>query len=255
MTEQQAKQVLLRYRPGSPDAAEPDIVEALAQVRQSPELQAWFDTHCAMQQAIRTQFKRISPPPGLKEQILSERKAHTAGFWPKTPTALATALAALAVLVFLAVLWLKPYLDRPDEDSLVFYRSQVIGQVLRAYSMDLETNSLASVRSYLAEKHADTGWALPKSLESLSVTGCGVIGWQTTKVSMICFHSGRTADVREPDLFLFIASRSEVPKAPSPAGAPQFSKSGKLVSASWSANGEVYVLETLGDEKTLHDYL
>ena len=68
----EAKTVLLLYRPGTADAEDPQVAEALALAKQSPELARWLAEHTARQASLRGQFRRIPVPAGLKEQILAE---------------------------------------------------------------------------------------------------------------------------------------------------------------------------------------
>src|SRR5260370_3765428 len=73
MTNQQAKEILMLFRPGTDDPADPDFARALALAKGDPELASWFDEHCQAREAIRVRFKAIAVPEGLKEQILAER--------------------------------------------------------------------------------------------------------------------------------------------------------------------------------------
>ena len=75
MNSQDAKQILLLYRP-SVDRDDPDFAEALALTKVDAELDAWFKQHCSFQNAASSAFRQIPVPEALKEQILSERKAH-----------------------------------------------------------------------------------------------------------------------------------------------------------------------------------
>src|SRR5436190_735159 len=74
LTNQEAKEALLLYRPGISDARDAEFVEALACARKDPELERWFQEHCAVQGVLRDKFRQIAVPEGLKEQILSERQ-------------------------------------------------------------------------------------------------------------------------------------------------------------------------------------
>ena len=152
MTEQEARRILLLYRPGSPDARDPEVVEALALVRQSPELQKWFDQHCATQAAITAGFKKTPVPEGLKEQILSERKSHTAGFWPKKPASMAAAAAVLAAIIAIVVFITGPEWSRVNETGFTAYRARMVYTALEAYRMDIETNDVGAVGSYFARR-------------------------------------------------------------------------------------------------------
>ena len=52
MDSRQAKEILMRYRPGSADASDPEFALALEQVKHDPQLARWFDQHRAFQDAV-----------------------------------------------------------------------------------------------------------------------------------------------------------------------------------------------------------
>ena len=66
----EAKEVLLLYRPGSTDAADPQIAEALELASRDPELRRWFDQHSAFQKAMCAKFQQIEVPAHLKASLL-----------------------------------------------------------------------------------------------------------------------------------------------------------------------------------------
>src|SRR5208282_6795153 len=100
MNRDQAKTVLLLYRPGTTDTGDPEIAEALTLATQDSELTRWLVEHCARQEAMRAGIRKITVPAGLKEQIVSEQAARgRTGFrWQRA------ALAAVAAIVVLVVL-------------------------------------------------------------------------------------------------------------------------------------------------------
>jgi len=75
VTINEAKFNLLLDRPGTEDAKDAGIGEALKLARIFPELADWHVAHCAGQMNIRQLFRQIEPPAGLKEQIISEHAA------------------------------------------------------------------------------------------------------------------------------------------------------------------------------------
>ena len=84
-------------------------------------------------------------------------------------------------------------------------------------------------------------------------TGCGVLPWHQSPVSMVCFSTGRRRDQR-PDMFLFVVGSSDVRNAPA-AGETKFAPVNSLYTASWTADGRTYVLAIEGDEASLRRYL
>lgn len=254
MTRDEAKRILALYRPWATDADDPEFSEALELTRQDQELGQWFKQHCAAQAALRSRLVKITPPPGLKEQILSERRAGLSlPFWRK-PALVATALV-IVIAVGVVGGWLTHTLRQSDELNFTAYRSRMVSTALRLYGMDLETNNLAVIQNYLAQHQGRTDYALPKPLTQTTATGCGVLSWQGNPVTMICFHSGQPLPPgTKTDLFLFVMDRKAAEHVPAGAS-PVFTRVNKLTTASWADGDVVYVLAGTGDEDFLRKFL
>jgi len=251
MNRDDAKNVLLLYRHGTADAADPQVIEALALVERDKELARCFGEHCARQEILRAKFRQIPVPAGLKEQIISEQAAQEKIiFW--RPRVLLAAAAVIVALVALAPLWFP---HRANDDTFAIYRGRMVGVALRGYSMDLATNNPAQIRAFLAESSAPADFVLPAPLEKTATTGCAIESWQGAKVSMICFRTGKPLPpLQQSDLWLFVIDRAAVKNAP-PAGARQFVRVNKLMTVTWTHGDKLYVLGMEGDEQTLRQYL
>ena len=250
MNRQQAKEILILYRPRGGGLPDPEVGEALALAESDAELARWFEQHRAFQAALQDKFRQIPVPEGLEEQILSERKVQTATFLRRPAVRLALAFALILLFAGLAVVWLQPHEDK----TFSGFRQRIGQTVARQYPrMDLETNDLDQIHQFLAQRgHGD--YVLPKGLEKTASTGCALLTWQGRPVTMICFNSGKTPKAAAPDLFLFVVARADVPKAPV-AGAPQFDQTGRLATASWTQGDRTYMLGTIGDAELLRPYL
>ena len=251
MNTNEAKTILLLYRPGTADADDPRVAEALALAKCDPELAEWLQAHCARQEALRSKFRQITPPAGLQEQIISEQAARQKIIvWRRNAV---FALAAVIVaLIALAPLWLP---HRPHYDTYATYRDRMASIALRGYGMDMTTNNPAAVRAYLAQNHAPADYALPGPLENTAMAGCAIQDWQGAKVSMVCFRTGKPLPPGEQsDLWLFVIDRSRVKDAP-PAGSRQFVQVSRLQLVTWTQGDKLYVLGTTGDEQALKRYL
>lgn len=255
MTEQQAKAILFVYRPDTADDHDPEYAEALAFARQHSALQEWLTKRCAVQQALRTRFRQIATPEGLKEQIISEHRALTMHQRWRRPAALVAVAAVIATLIAVASLWLRPHTEPEEKVDLATFRNRMVGAVLRQYTMSLETNDLGQIRDHLAQRQSPADYVLPGPLKKIASTGCGVLSWQDRRVSMICFHSGKPLPPGEQtDIFLFVVDRSALPDTT--AGyTPQIAKVKTLVTASWTQGENVYVLATEGDESAIRRFL
>jgi len=255
MNRDDAQNILLLYRPGMADAADPQIAEALALAKQDAELARWLDEHCRRQEILRAKFRHIPVPAGLREQIISEHAAQEKIIvWWRHPAL--TAVAAILVILFAlaAVRW---QLARPDhaDNTLAIYRSRMVGVALRGYAMDLATKDPGQIRAFLKQNHAPADYVLPAPLGNVALTGCAIESWQGVKVSLICFRAGKSLPAGQPgDLWLFVVDRASVKNAPS-APRPQLARVNQLMTATWSQGDTLYLLGTAGDEQTIRRLL
>jgi len=246
----EAKSILLLYRPGTADADDPQVAEALALAKRDAELMDWLAAHCARQEALRAKFRQITVPAGLKEQIIIEEAAHKRISSRRRNALLAVAAIGVALIV-LAPLW---FARQPRDDTFAIYQSRMARLTL-SYRMDLTTNNPAQIRAYLAVNNAPADYVLPSPLEKTTTTGCAVENWRGAKVSMVCFRTGRPLPPgQSSDLWLFVIDRVAVKDAPD-TGAPRFAQVNNLMTATWTAGDKLYVLGTEGDEAVLRQYL
>jgi hypothetical protein len=205
--------------------------------------------YSALQEAIRAKFRQTTVPEGLKEQIISERKAALQS--QSRRRVLALAMVVVLGLLLLPKLFQMP--GNPTEDiSFTAFRQWSAGLVARYPKMDLATNDLAPIRQMV--QRAGGAYVLPKALEATTPTGCAtnLMKWNGHPVAMICFHSGKTGNPAVPDLFLLMTDRSGVIGAP-PEKSPQFGKIARMTTASWSDGEKTYVLAA-GEEAEIRKY-
>jgi hypothetical protein len=164
--------------------------------------------------------------------------------------ALARVACVLVVATFLTVFFIR----RAQRDFSV-YRQRVVAQALRpSYSMDMETNNLAGINTYLAGRHAPADYVLPPNLKSAVPAGCAVIDWHGKLVTMLCFRSGRPLGPGEvADLWLFVANQDDVVNAPTSVSRV-VTEADRMATASWSQGGQLYTLGVIGDEGVLQKY-
>jgi len=249
MTSQEAKEVLLLYRPDT-DRDDPDFTPALEQLRNDAELKRWFEQHCAMQKAVFDSFEHISVPEGLKEQILSERRAHTSLGALRSARVLVAAAVAVLLLIGITIFYTRP----PKRIEFSTYQLRMAGITIRYPKMDLYTADLGEMRRYLAEHGGQKDYVLPARLEKMKGTGCKIFDWRGKRVSMLCFNSGKNAKPKDPDLFLFIVDRSAV-QGPATQGSPEIAAVRSLTTASWVSGNKTYFLAASGDQKFLKEHL
>jgi hypothetical protein len=247
----EAREILILFRPGTADEEDPYFHQARQMARTEPELARSFKEHCEAYVALRRKFQAIPIPPGLKEQILSERIVQRPPFQRYWGPLLAAA-AVLALMVSIDTgLW--PFHSRSDQYAP--YRKRMTETALRGYSMDLRTTDPAQIHDFLKKKNAPADYSLPAGLQTAAVAGCVVSSWQGHPVSLICFKTGRPLPPGDQsDLWLFVADRMAVANAP-PTGGPVFARVNKAATVSWSEGDKTYLLAAVGDEALLRRYL
>lgn len=251
MTNQEAKEILKLYRPGSADATDPAFTEALALCERDTELKTWFESHCALYAALRAKFRQIAVPEGFKEQIIAERRAHTTPIWQRA-VLVAGALAA----VIMVALQVREHWRPSEPRDFAAYSVFMESLAMRGYAMDANLTNLDQIRMFLSQRQAIADYVIPPDLQkNARPVGCVATTWQGKNVSMICFQSGRPlAAGQQSDLWLFISDQTIVRDAPK-KGTPTFASGSGIVSASWTVGNRTYVLAAQGDQQFLSKFV
>jgi hypothetical protein len=226
----EAKQLLLLYRPESAEAPDPGTAAALALLDEDADLREWFEKEREFQRALRQKLRQLPAPAALRERILADSKVVRLPPRWRHPAWLAAA-AAILLLLGLAVL----QLGSRAPDRFADFRSRMVGTVLREYRMDIETNSMAQVRRFLASQGTPADYQVPAGLDRLKLTGAGALRWRGHPVSMVCFDRGGGVM-----LFLFVMPRAAAKDPPS--AAPSVAQVNKLLTASWTEGDKAYIL-------------
>jgi len=246
MNSQQAKEFLMRHRPVAGAPLEPDLAEALEQVKQDPDLARWFERHQMLQSVIRDRLRQISPPADLKDRILAGMAGEKIVWW-RNPVF--QGLAAAATIALAATLAWSLFQPRED-NSFPAYREAMVRGVQRLYGMDIETNDVEAIRGFLAGNNGHADYQAPAGLERLPHAGCAIMRWRNKRVSMVCYESGSETDL----FYLLVVNRDEFTDAP-PDEPPLFDRIGRLTAASWSRGDKTYILAGSGDANSLRQYL
>jgi hypothetical protein len=245
MDSSQVRKILELYRPGTTDALDPQMAEALQAVQHDPELAKWFDEHCGSYIAIRNKLKQIEVPPDLKRKILLENVGRRKIIPFNRPAVWLAAAAAIVLLAGGAWLTFAP----GKNNGFAAYKQREVLQVQRGYAMTMTSTNLAEIRDFLRAKRSVADYALTKGLEKLTGEGCADLHWHGKPVAMVCFNVGP-----KKDIYLFVANRSDFANVPAP-GKTKFERIHKLTAASWTTADKVYILAGAGDESELRQYL
>lgn len=250
MDRSQAKKVLALYRSDSPDAADPQIAEALEAAERDPELAAWFEQHRDTQAAIRAKFREIHVPPDLKRRILDAHVDHRKVIRLFGPMTLG--LAAAAVIMISASFWLfYPATDNP----FLRYREHMARSVQRRiYFKDMVNGDLTQIGNYFRTNGAPTDEALPANLLKLPIEGGTVVTWDNHRVSLLCLDGSDKGAAGKNDIWVFVAHSIDIPKGPDKKN-PTFEKIGNFMTASWAADNSIYLIVGGDTQQDLQKYL
>jgi hypothetical protein len=244
MNSQQAKQVLVGYRPGIDDTSDPQIAEALRQLEQDPELALWFEQLQRADEIIRSRLREMSAPTDLKQRILAEQKIARPNFAWRKPLLIA---AAAAVIVMSVVsLW---FFQRNASNGLNAYRADMVRYVSSSYSSTfIKATNFDELRQILASRNWPSDFVVPDRLQSVTVIGGSAVEWKGHKVALACMKDGRRG------LWLFTIEKAALPDAPK-TESPQIEEIESMPTAAWSQDGRSYLFAVQGDETLLKKYL
>ncbi len=238
-----AKRILIAYRPGSNDDRDPEVAQALELMRTERGLQVWLEEQAAFHRTMRAALRSIPIPADLKERILAQRKI-IAPFW-RRPETLVLAAACLALALVVSALWVK----RPGEDrSFAGFRARMVGFALREYRMDILTNDLVQIQEYLRREARPWELNLTPGLQATPLMGAASLSWQGQPVSMVCFSLPR-----KEILYMFVLDQTALRTGRIPDPQPHLEPIRGIMTASWSADGKVYLIAANTDESTLRE--
>ncbi len=241
MNRDEAKQILLLYRPGTADAEDPQIVAAMELARRDAELGAWFNEQVQFHRFIRGKLRAIEVPPHLKAMLLARSAIIAPQPWWARPVSaiwLGTAAVVCGIILSVALLWPRPGISLQFAD----FQERMVSEVQRQYVMDWKTSDMTQLRASIAAHGGQADYGVPPGLARLKLTGGGVLKWQSNPVSMLCFDRGEGRM-----LFLFVMKRDAV-KHPPPVRNPELGVVHNFMTASWTSGDNAYVLAGEGEK-------
>jgi len=242
MNRDQAKEILLRYRPGRDDATDPQVAEALMLVDWDPELARWFEQQQRADAAIRAGLREAHVPDDLKQRILAEEKIVRADFGRRKPMMLA---AAAAILLAGAI---SGWVYWREVNGWSAYRAEMVHYVASSYNMYIKADNFDELRQVLAQRQWPTDFIVPDRLQSVTVLGGGAMQWKGHKVALACMKQNNR------NLWLFVIDKAGIPNAPD-AETPRLMIIEDMPTAAWSQGDNAYLLAARADEAFLKKYL
>jgi anti-sigma factor RsiW len=262
MTRDEARLILQSCRPGSQDAADPQFAEALALVKQDPELAAWFEQQQKFDALVGGSLRQVRPPARLKAEILalvksveSPAESPVSVWWRNLfawNSPVSWALAACVVVPFIVViLGLVIYLKGPvNLGRFADFSAQMVQAALHdPHHVDAGASDMKQAVAWLGAHHGENNLVLPAALNGNGLMGCRVLDWHGQKVSMLCYQFSGSTHVD-----LFVAEAGMFSDAP-PPDKPHFASSDGAPTASWSHDGKAYLLVGHGDPAVLEQLL
>lgn len=232
MNREEAQFILHAYRASGEDAHDPQFKEALALVRNDPELARWFAREQALDAAIAERIHCVPPPPDLATQLLLGRKVIRPRPWWRKPAWIAAA-ASVVLLISAASLLL---LRRNGETEFASFRGTMIEASLDMRKhIDVMGLDADELKQWLIENRGHPGFVLPPVLAGKGIMGCKVLDWHGHRVTLLCLKfGGKHVDV-------FVVNESDLPGV-SVGAAPDFSSERGMTTATWRREGKIYFL-------------
>lgn len=249
MDNRQAREILALYRPGTMDAADPQVAEALDLAKRDGELGAWFEQHCAMNSAIHGKVKSIPVPSGLKRKIIIERPAG-----PRVvPMARVVWWLAAAAAIAVAAILVWNNINVKPENTYTAYRARMVSLIERGYYMQKTVTNQTELRDFFASKNAATDYTLPKNVDQLTGYGGSVFAFNNHPVELLCLRD-QTLPPPVSDVWVFVIKKSSLPDGPK-ADKPDYLPFNDLTTVSWASGDTLYLMAGKNGRKDLERYL
>lgn len=242
MDSAEARRKLLLYRPAV-DRDEPEFAEALAMAARDTELGDWLRRRIEADAAIGARLAQVAAPEDLAAKIIRERPVP---FPARHRWRSVLQWAAIAVILAGLAGW---WLETQPRNSFSAYEQYLAGMLGHNYRMSLESADMRRIRSYLKNNQAPADFALGTPLQSATPLGCATLSWNANPVSMVCF-----TDPSKRKIFLFVVNQGAIPDPPAGA-APTIRQVGDFSIASWTTNGQAYLLTVKGGPDILQKFL
>ncbi len=244
MNHEEAKEILISYRPNSGDAQDPVFAEALALAERDPELGEWFAREQEFDARMRGAVRALQPPADFHAspkvaKFPGAKSFSRSGMW----------LAALAACLVVGVGIFC--LGRKDRIPLATLSAGMAPLVDRhQHEFEASPAKMDEVRRWFAERGAPSEFTVPRSLKEARGMGCEVVMVKDAKVSLLCFSNGHGGVAH-----LYVIHRDQLADAPGAKAGPVFRTEGPYAVAVWSDEKYTYLLAERGTEDSVRTIL
>lgn len=246
MHNREARAILSTHRSGEGGIDEARLQEALLKVEADAEMARWWNEDRELDRVIASKLGAMRVPAGLKERITSSAERRQTIIRPIWTRA---ALLAAACIIGMAVLfssWRGPF---QPAASMADYRDEMVSFIKVAPNLELETSDMGRVKDFLSNAKAPAQFTIPEKLQSYEPIGCRVLRFRGEDVSLVCFKLGGDRLAH-----LFVTNPKTV-RTRAGASAPDFASSHGWMTATWSEDGQTYLLAVKGDRAATEKFL
>lgn len=248
MDNREARSILSAHRAGEPALDDARLQEALRQMEGDPELARWWGEEQELDRIIAAKLANVPVPAGLKERIARPLpvEARSNIIQPGWSRGLLLAAASIVALAVLFSSWRGPF---QPASSLADYRDEMVSFVKVAPSLELESSDMARLKTFLAKANAPAQFTVPNNLQKYDPAGCRVLRFRGHDVTLVCFKIGgdRLAHLFVTDpKFIRTGGR---------ATAPNFADEDGWMTATWTEDGQTYLLAVKGDRAAAEKFL
>ncbi len=121
--------------------------------------------------------------------------------------------------------------------------------VQRSFPMKIVLTDQSAIRQYFRTNGGPYDFSLPHNLEKLPGMGAAVLTWHSQPVSLFGLNAGVNTN-----FYIFLIKKTTFANEPVPAN-PQFSRVGRVMTASWTAGNNIYLVTGPNDATTLQSFL
>ena len=252
MNNDEAKFILIAYRPSGEDSSDAQMKAALDLTQRNPGLDAWLKLEIERDTKIAAALQSAPVPPSLRNEILAGAKISAFSGKARRFWFTWLPLSAAALLMASAVTWFLTENERlhssrytatplPLPPELAGWQKVALSTL---ESGKMQFNAASPKPQVLADwlkNHGSPGnLALAKSrlnLTKLASLGCTVLTVDGQRVSIVCFQ----LPGGEGEVHLAMTNRQGQPGAPSTEQPPAFVQHGNWATAQW-CEGEQWVM-------------